>query len=224
MTTRPIAVAFDVIETLMPLEPLRARFTEAGLPATLLEPWFMRTLRDGVVLAVTGDYAPFGEVASQALRIASGCRADEAAIGHVLAGLNDLPAHLDVLPAFRLLAESGIAVACLTNGSPAVTAAFVERAGLAPYVQRVISVQEAQSWKPPAVVYRHAASVLDVDPADLALVAAHAWDCHGAKRAGLTTGWVSRLEHEYAPIFAPADVTGDDLTQVARGLLAQQPR
>ena len=48
---------------------------------------------------------------------------------------------------------------------------------------------------------------------------AHAWDCHGASRAGLVAGWVSRLEREYSPIFAPPDVTGADLTEVAHGLL-----
>ena len=83
----------------------------------------------------------------------------------------------------------------------------------------MISVQEAGTWKPAPVVYRHAASVLGVEPGRLALVAAHAWDCHGASRAGLVTGWVSRPERDYSPIFAPPDVTGADLTEVADGLL-----
>src|SRR5215469_8055483 len=113
----------------------------------------------------------------------------------------------------------GFELGCLTNGSAALTSSFVERAGLGPYIERVISVQEAGTWKPAAVVYRHAASVLGVEPGGLALVAAHAWDCHGASRAGLVTGWVSRLEREYSPIFAPPDVTGADLTEVAHGLL-----
>jgi 2-haloacid dehalogenase len=219
MPVRPAAVAFDVIETLMPLEPLRDRVTAIGLPAHLLELWFTRTLRDGIALAATGDYAPFGQVAAQALRIVSGCQADEAGIAHVLAGLRELPAHPDVMPAARLLAGAGVRLACLTNGSAAVTGAFVHRAGLGGYVERVISVEEAGTWKPPAAVYRHAASVLDVEPGRLALVAVHAWDCHGASRAGLVTGWVSRLEREYSPIFAPPDVTGADLTEVAQRLL-----
>jgi hypothetical protein len=80
MPRRPAAVAFDVIETLMPLEPLRERFTAARLPAQRLELWFTRTLRDGIALAAAGDYAPFGEVAAQALRIVSGYQADDAAI------------------------------------------------------------------------------------------------------------------------------------------------
>ena len=67
--------------------------------------------------------------------------------------------------------------------------------------------------------YRHAASVLGVESGQLALVSAHAWDCHGASRAGLVTGWVSRLEREYSPIFSQPDVTGADLTEVADRLL-----
>jgi 2-haloacid dehalogenase len=220
MPARPAAVAFDVIETMMPLEPLRERVTAVGLPPHLMELWFTRTLRDGIALAATGDYAPFGEVAAQALRIVSGCQAYDAAIAHVLAGLSELPAHPDVLPAARLLAGGGIRLACLTNGSAAVTGVFVQRAGLGGYAERVISVEEAGTWKPPAAVYRHAAKVLGVAPGRLALVAAHAWDCHGASRAGLITGWVSRLEHEYSSIFATPDITGRDLIEVATGCSA----
>jgi 2-haloacid dehalogenase len=69
---------FDVIETLMPLEPLRERFTAAGLSPQLRELWFTRTLRDGMALAATGEYTPFAEVAGQPLRAVSGYRVDAA--------------------------------------------------------------------------------------------------------------------------------------------------
>ena len=45
-------------------------------------------------------------------------------------------------------------------------------------------------------------SVLGVEPRRLALIAAHVRDCYGASRAGPVTGWVSRVEREYSPIFA----------------------
>ncbi len=113
-------------------------------------------------------------MAAQALRTVSGYQVDEAGIAYVLAGLSELPAHPDVLPAARLLAGAGMRMACLTNGSAAVTGVFVQRAGLGGYVERVISVEEARTWKPPAAVYRHAATVLGVETGRLALVAAHA--------------------------------------------------
>jgi 2-haloacid dehalogenase len=84
----------------------------------------------------------------------------------------------------------------------------------------VISVAEVFRWKPSGMVYRYAAEILDVPPQWLALVAAHDWDCHGAKRAGLTAGFVSRKSGGYSALLEPADVTGEDLTEVAAKLLA----
>ena len=106
MATRLVAVAFDVIETLVQLEPLQERSTRQGLAPHMLELWFTRTLRDGIALAATGDYAPFAEVAVQALRVVSGSgyQVDQARIADVLAGQGELPAYPDVLPAARLLA------------------------------------------------------------------------------------------------------------------------
>ena len=58
-----------------------------------------------------------------------------------------------------------------------------------------------------------------VEPAALALVAAHAWDCHGAHRAGRVTGWVSRHERRFNPALGRPDVSGGTLDEVAAGLL-----
>jgi 2-haloacid dehalogenase len=220
MANRPSAVAFDVVETLMPLEPLAARLERAGLPGLVLREWFTRLLLYGVALSAAGDYVRFPEVAAEALRAVSGYRLAGQDVEYVLAGFAELPAHPDAEPAMRRLAGAGVRVCCLTNGSADITAAFLARTGLQPYVERVISVAEVGSWKPPARVYQHAADVLGLPPERVALVAVHAWDCHGAKRAGLTTAWASRLEGRYGGLFAPADVTGADLAEVADALLA----
>jgi len=224
MPNRPSVVAFDVVETLMSLEPLGAGFERAGLPAPTLREWFTRLLLYGVGLSAAGDYVPFPEVAAEALRAVSGYRLDEAAVADVLAGFAELPAHPDAEPAMRKLADAGVRMCCLTNGSAGSTTAFLAGAGLERYIERVITVAEVGTWKPPARVYHHAAGVLKLPPEQVALVAVHAWDCHGAKRAGLTTGWASRLEGSYGRLFAPADVIGADLTEVADGLLALPAR
>ena len=180
MASRPSAVAFDVVETLMPLEPLAARFERTGLPRPALREWFTRLLLYGVGLSAAGDYVPFPDVAAEALRAVSGYRLADQDVEYVLAGLADLPAHPDAEPAMLRLAGAGVRGCCLTNGSADTTAAFLARTGLEPHVERVISVAEAGSWKPPARVYHHAADVLGLPPERVALVAVHAWDCHGA--------------------------------------------
>ena len=223
MSRRPAVVAFDVIDTLMSLEPLRARLTDIGQPPGLLEAWYTRTLRDGMALSATGDYVPFSEVAEAALCGLTHYTVSDEQVAAVMAGFSELPAFPDALPAVTRLAEAGLRVACLTNGSASLTSSFINRAGLGSLVDRVISVQEVYRWKPAGVVYLYAASVMDVPTERLALVAAHDWDCHGAKRAGLTTGWVSRKSGGFGAPFAAPDVAGEDLTEVAAKLLALEP-
>jgi 2-haloacid dehalogenase len=221
MSRRPAVVAFNVMETLASLEPLRARLTQTGQPPGLLEAWYTRTLRDGMALSATGDYTGFTEVADAALRGLTHYTISDDQVAYVMAGFDELPAFPDALPAVTQLAEAGLRVACLTNGSASFTSSFVERAGLR--VDRIISVGEVYRWKPASVVYLYAAEVLGVSPDRLALIAAHDWDCHGAKRAGLTTGWVSRKAGGFGAPFAPPDVRGEDLTEVAAKLLALEP-
>jgi 2-haloacid dehalogenase len=220
VSRRPAVVAFDVIETLMSLEPLRARLTDIGQPPGLLEAWYTRTLRDGMALSATGDYVPFTEVAEAALRGLTHYTVSDEQVAAVMAGFGELPAFPDALPAITSLSEAGLRVACLTNGSAYLGSSFVNRSGLGALVDRVISVGEVYRWKPAVMVYRYATEVMGTTPDRMALVAAHDWDCHGAKRAGLTTGWVSRKSGGFGAPFAPPDVVGEDLTEVAAKLLA----
>jgi 2-haloacid dehalogenase len=220
MTYRPAVVAFDVIETLMSIEPLRDRLTAAGQPPHLLEAWYTRTLRDGMALSATGDYVAFTDVAESALRGLTNYSLSDEQVAQIMAGWAELPAFPDAVPAITALTEAGVRVACLTNGSAYLASSFVNRSGLGALVDRVITVGEVFRWKPAGVVYRYAAEVMDIPAERMALVAAHDWDCHGAKRAGLTTGWVSRKSGGFGAPFAPPDVVGDDLTEVASKLLA----
>jgi 2-haloacid dehalogenase len=146
MPPRPRTVAFDVVETLMSLEPLRSRFTDVGLDPGLLERWFDRLLRDGMALTLAGDYEPFPAVAAATLHTLARGELDDDAVGHVLAGFGELPAHPDVKPAMQALAEAGISMACLSNGTTEATRNFLERNTLAGHVDSVISVADMHSY------------------------------------------------------------------------------
>lgn len=203
----------------MSLEPLRGRFGEVGLPVQDLERWFDRILRYGMALSLADNYVAFPKVAGSALRSLAPGRIGEDAVQHVLGGLAELPAHADVEPAMRVLADNDITMVCLSNGTARTTADFLRRCGLDGFVEQVISVAEVETWKPAARVYEHTRDRVACDAADIALVAVHAFDCHGARQAGFTTAWASRLEVVYPTVFAAPDVTGADLVEVARGLI-----
>jgi 2-haloacid dehalogenase len=209
-----------VIETLFPLEPLRRRIVEAGQPGHVLELWFARLLRDAFALAASGGYRPFPEIAVSALASATGHTITGDAASAIVAGFAELEPHPDVAPALRRARESDAHVVTLTNGSAQTTNALLQRAGVDQYVGQTLSVDDVRRWKPAPDVYHLAAKTYDVAPDRTALVAAHSWDTHGAHRAGLVTGWVSRLEHRFPDIFDPPDVTGDDLVTVVDRLLA----
>ena len=219
MSARCDAVAFDVLETLLDLDPLADRLEAVGQPRAMLGPWFMRFQRDAMALTLAGDFAAFDAVARESLSVESRQTMSRTDIDHVLDGFAEVPAFPDAEPALRRLTEAGIRIGCLTVGNPENTRRFLEGAGLAAYVDEVITAEMARVWKPAPGIYRTAAETLESPLERMALVAVHAWDCHGAKRAGALAGWCSRLEGEPGDVFVPADVQGDDLVEVVDRLL-----
>src|SRR5919106_1963561 len=153
---RPVAIAFDVIETMFSLEALRPRLVALGLPSHALEAWFGRLLRDAFALDAAEVYKPFREVAAGSLEVlcaTQGVRADAAALERVLAGFTELDVHPDVEPALKQLSKAGVTIATLTNGAAASTRKLLERAALDRYVSRVLSIDELKRWKPRREVY-----------------------------------------------------------------------
>lgn len=223
MPGRPLVIAFDVIETMFPLEPLRQRLVAAGQSGHVLEVWFSTLLRNAFALVASGGYRPFGEIAADALRSAADGPVTDEQVHDVLAGFAELDPHEDVEPAMRTAGEAGVRMITLTNGSARMTAGLLRRAGLDRYIEASLSVDDIQRWKPAPEIYLHAARTCGVAPGQVALVAAHAWDTHGAQQAGLVTGWVARTANPYPTIFAAPDVTGSTLDEVVDALFALPP-
>ncbi|GGC69049.1 HAD-IA family hydrolase [Hoyosella rhizosphaerae] len=220
MPRRVDAVVFDVLETLLDLEPIWTRLEEVGQPAAVLGPFFMRFQRDAMALTLAGDVADFKRTARQSLRTETKQTMSDDDIAYVLKGFATVPAFPDATPALRKLSEAGITTGCLTVGDPNNTRSFLVGAGLDSYVDHVVTSDAVGVWKPAPAAYYHTAKALNCEIDRMALVAVHAWDCHGAKKVGALAGWFSRLEGGPGDVFLPADVRGDDLVEVVDRLLA----
>ena len=214
-------VAFDALETLFSLSALAPRLAEAGGDATVLESWFARLTRDGLALGLAGDWRTFHEVAKSALGSLLP-DAPDSALEHVLSGLIELDPYTDSGPAMGR-AVQGARVIVLTNVGGAATCKLLERTRLDTFVEAVVSADDAGAWKPAADAYLHAAEVAGVPPERLALVSVHPWDVHGARAAGLLTGWCNRTGSRFPETFQEADVQGPDLLEVVEGFLAFTP-
>ncbi|MQA27530.1 MAG: haloacid dehalogenase type II [Micromonosporaceae bacterium] len=218
--SRARAVAFDVNETMFSLGALKGAFADVGLDVAQVPLWFARLLRDAFALTALGEYRPFAEIAAETLRDLDPGRVENAAVETVLATMRRLDPHPDVEPALRRLSDGGIPAITLTNGSVETTSALLERAGLAAHIAHVVSVDAVRRLKPAPEPYRHAAAVLGVPAGDLALVAAHPWDCAGARHAGLRAGWVRRGDARWPRVFPPPDATAATLPELVDALLA----
>lgn len=218
---RPRAVALDIIETTFSLSALDVRFLAIGLSPRDRDLWFAEALRDTFALAATGAYAPFSQVCGQAL-MALGARRGRALtpndIEHVLMGFATLEPHPDAAAALRRLSGERVPVVALTKGAAEVTRRLLRMNGLEPLVARVLSTDEVGAFKPCAEVYRRAAAALDVRPAAMVLIATHGWDVHGARSAGLASGFVRRGQSLSRAFLAP-DVEGESLEAVVDGVL-----
>jgi 2-haloacid dehalogenase len=204
------AVVFDVMGTLFQLAPLRERLRAIGGSGPILEAWFGRLLHSAASLTLAGEFRPFAEIAEAALRTTLAQQdLDEDQAGVVLEGLAELPPYEDAQEALSAARSAGLTVGLLTNGGEANTRKLLESARLDEYVDAFISVDEVGAYKPAPAPYRHAAARLGVDPAGLALIAAHAWDVVGARNAGLGAVWVDRLERRWPfPLPEPQRASG----------------
>ncbi len=217
---RPAVVVFDVVETLANLDPVADRLIELGLGAELLPRWFTRLLRDAAALTVAGGYATFADVAVSALSAETAAALTDAEIRYAVEGFGVLQPQPDAVAALTAAAAAGLRIFTLSNGAAASTRAFLQRAGVADLVEQVLSVDQVQTWKPARPPYELAVTHARVPAGQVAMVAVHSWDIHGAHAAGLTTGWCPRLEGRPTPVFTRADVIGKDLIDVIEKLSA----
>jgi 2-haloacid dehalogenase len=219
----PATIAFDVNETLSDLTSLGARFAEVGAPEAMLATWFAGVLRDGTALSVTGTPRPFADVARAGLdglwpRVPGLRMRPSAATDHILAGFAELDLHPDVAPGVRALAAAGHRLVTLSNGSPDTARGLLERAGLLDHFTALLSVADVGVWKPHRRVYDHAVTVCEVNPRELVLVAAHPWDLHGARQAGLRTVWLDRRRDVYPAVFDPPVIRIEALPELVDAL------
>jgi 2-haloacid dehalogenase len=224
----PRVIVFDVNETLSDLQPLTQRFTDLGLPPLLAQTWFAQVLRDGFALAAAGGSATFSTIADGVLRSLflqhAPDREPGAAVQHVLDGFSALQVHPDVPAGARALADGGLRLVTLSNGSTAVAERLLTSAGVREQFEKVLSVDAAGRWKPAPESYAYAARECGVLPGELMLVAVHPWDLDGAARAGLQTAWIDRSGTGLYPSYlTPPDLTVSGVDDLARRVVGHEP-
>lgn len=219
---RPEVIVFDVNETLSDISFLDARFAEVGAPELLRPVWFTSVLRDGFALATSGTQAKFSTIGADSLRsvftgIALNRDVDDA-VQHVMQGFSTLPVHGDVPAGIRALRATSRRLVTLTNGATAVAEGLLGSAGLLDQFEALLTVEDANVWKPGLGAYEHASQRCDAPLSEMLLIAVHPWDIDGAARAGMSTAWINRNDTPYPSYYKQPDYTVTALDQLAEQL------
>jgi len=219
---RPRVLVFDVNQTLLDSDALRPHFERAFQDASALDEWFSLLLQYSLVLSVADSYTDFGSVGRGALEMLAssrGMRLTPEDQNRILQGMLTLPPHPEVPESLRRLRAAGFRMVTLTNSSPAAVRAQLQNNGLAGYFDESISVETVRRFKPDLEVYRVTAAHLRVQPGELLLIAAHAWDVLGALKAGWRAAFVARPGKVLFPLGPQPEITAPDLEAVADAIL-----
>lgn len=156
--------------------------------------WRDKQLQYAWLRSLQGRHADFWQVTGDALDYAL------ETLGLARAGLRDrlmnLYLVLDTFPeapdVLRRLHATGMPLAILSNGSPAMLAPAVAHAGLGELIDHVLSVEEAGAYKPHPKVYQLAVDRLAVAPGEILFLSSNAWDAWAASAFGLRVAWYNR--------------------------------
>ncbi len=118
----------------------------------------------------------------------------------------------DVVDALKRLKQK-YRLVILSNGDPDMLEAIRPHLGIT--FDRIISVAEASRFKPHAATYRMAAETMAARPEEILFVANHAFDCVGAKAAGMRTAFVDRRKRPFGDWPYQPDLIAGDFRELA---------
>lgn len=160
-------------------------------------------------------HTPYREIGQRAVAFVL----ERAGIAYTMDEVRELVAAIERLrcfpevPAALARLQSRYKLVVLSNGDPDMLEAAKRYHGI-PF-DRVISVAEANSFKPHVATYRKAAELIGLPMDQVLFVANHAFDCIGAKSAGMRTAFINRRNRPFGQTPHQPDVTVHSMTELA---------
>ena len=144
---------------------------------------------------------------------------DRAGISYTMEEVRELVAAIERLRCFPEVPEAlgrlrtRYKLVVLSNGDPDMLEAAKPYHGI-PF-HRVISVAEANSFKPHVATYTKAAELIGLPVDKILFIANHAFDCVGAKSAGMRTAFIDRRRRPFGQWPHQPDIIVRSMTELA---------
>lgn len=216
-------LVLDVNETLLDLGVLDPIFERAFGDASVRRQWFGLVLRNAMTLTITGVHQDFVTVGAASLGMVADqhqvtlSQADRDSIRQTMVSL---PPHSDVLVNLQRLHDAGFRMAALTNSPPEAATQQLTNAGIAPLLEKIMTVEEVGKFKPAREVYEMAATTLGITTNEMRMVAAHDWDIAGAMRAGCAGAYLLRPGMVRNPLHPTPDIVESDFHRLTDRILS----
>ena len=191
-----------------------------GEPSRLVTWWRRTHFENSMIDALLErDHIPYREIG----RISLSYTLERAGIPHTQQEVKQLVSEIERLKPFPDVVEAlgrlkkKYQIVILSNGDPDMLEAIQPHIGIA--FDRVISVATAHRFKPHAATYRKAAEILSVRMDEVLFVANHAFDCVGAKAAGMRAAFIDRRKRPYGDWPYQPDLVVSDFKELADHLV-----
>jgi 2-haloacid dehalogenase len=161
--------------------------------------WWRRTHYENSMIdaLLHREHTPYREIGHRAVAHVmdrAGIRYTRDEVRYLVGEIEKLKPFPEVPEALAKI-KTRYALVVLSNGDPDMLEA-AKQYHKVPFDQ-VISVAEANSFKPHVATYTKAAELCGVKPDQILFVANHAFDCIGAKSAGMRTAFIDRRSRPF---------------------------
>jgi 2-haloacid dehalogenase len=182
--------------------------------------WWRRTHFENSMIdaLLHRDHTPYREIGHRSV----GHVMDRAGIKHTKEDVQYLVSEIEKLKPFPEVPEAlaklqkKYKLVVLSNGDPDMLET-AKQYHKVPF-DKVISVAEANSFKPHVATYTKASQLLDLKPEQILFVANHAFDCIGAKSAGMKTAFIDRRSRPFGETPHQPDILVPTMTDLANAI------
>jgi 2-haloacid dehalogenase len=188
----------------------------SGNPNSFVTWWRRTHFENSMIDALLHrEHTPYREIGHRSVAFVL----DRAGIEYTMEEVRDLVAQIERLrpfpevPAALARLRTRYKLVVLSNGDPDMLEAAQQYHGL-PF-DRVISVAQAKSFKPHVATYTKAAELLDMRLDQVLFVANHAFDCVGAKSAGMRSAFIDRRRRPFGITPHQPDIIVHTMTELA---------
>jgi 2-haloacid dehalogenase len=222
------ALMFDFYGTVVDMQrgltgaitPYLERKGYTANPPTRLVTWWRRTHFENSMIdaLLHREHTPYREIGFQAVDYTlerAGIDHTDDEVRDLVSAIERLDPFPDVVQALTEMQSHGVQLLILSNGDPDMLAAGVPYSGTDHLWDHVISVDAAGSFKPHVRTYTRATEIVGLQPDEVLFVANHAFDCVGAKAAGLRSAFIDRRRHPFGNTTYPPDLVVSDMAELA---------